>query len=189
MVKNITSTQYEYRCLNLEFIFMIISTVQKHTFPINCCRVQSSPIFWQMVVPTNLSDNPCISTKFHCHFLATNPTQPNVIYVCRFWCYRFVFQPCLGFCQERVDPTQLADFQLSQRLLENYPNLSVSFLIWSIKALLKFSLTQKKTASNQIASFVHFSTTWLPRMLRMARSTSPSNWHCSGSFQWYYGTW
>ena len=90
MVKNITSTQYEYRCLNLEFIFMIISTVQKHTFPINCCRVQSSPIFWQIVVPTNLSDNPWISTKIHCHCLATNPTQPNVIYVCRFWCYRFI---------------------------------------------------------------------------------------------------
>ena len=32
----------------------------------------------------------------------------------------------LGLCKERVDPTQLDDFKLSQRLLETYPNLSVN---------------------------------------------------------------
>ena len=32
----------------------------------------------------------------------------------------------LALCQERVDPTQLDDFKLSQRLLETYPNLSVN---------------------------------------------------------------
>ena len=32
----------------------------------------------------------------------------------------------LALCKERVDPTQLDDFKLSQRLLETYPNLSVN---------------------------------------------------------------
>ena len=40
----------------------------------------------------------------------------------------------LGFCQlQRVDPTGLADFQLSQRLLETYPNLSVELFEFNSK--------------------------------------------------------
>ena len=44
-------------------------------------------------------------------------------------------EQCLGFCQQRVDPTGLADFQLSQRLLETYPNLSVDLKILAWDAL------------------------------------------------------
>ena len=45
----------------------------------------------------------------------------------------------LALCQERVDPTQLDDFKLSQRLLETYPNLSVNICHQSKNVRLIFS--------------------------------------------------